>query len=60
MGVADQLLLNQVTIFNQQPKTTSYERSLSSKTKQEDNKRLDTDKYAFGWSDPNEIYKERK
>ena len=62
MGVAEQMLLNQVTIFNPPSisTTSSYgDSGKRSKTNYEYKPRADG-RYAFGWNDPTNIYKEEK
>ena len=62
MGVADQMLLNQVTIFNPpSPYTTptsytSHSSHVDNTECKPFNEPIYTHKYAFGWQDPREIY----
>jgi hypothetical protein len=67
MGVAEQMLLNQVTIFNPPSSSTrsSYETSSTPKIKAGstpliygDVPRTPSD-YAFGWKDPRDIVEEK-
>lgn len=63
MGVADQMLLNQVTIFNQpSPYNSSIDYSSSNTkhtsqpTKPMYERTCKPSKYAYGWVDPRELY----
>jgi hypothetical protein len=59
MGVAEQMLLNQVTIFNPpSPSKVGGVWPESRPTSQYKHKEREDGKYAFGWNDPYDIYKE--
>jgi hypothetical protein len=58
MSVATQLLLNQASMSN----TSIYRsnESIKNSNSKVNRNNYDFSKYAFGWNDPREIYKEEK